>query len=232
MHFDYINTLEMLRDINIISLLFRVILAMLSGGLIGFERGLKNRSAGFRTNILVCLGSTIVMCTSQYIHQYLGGIDLTRMGAQVISGIGFLGAGTIIVKKDRTVKGLTTAAGLWAVACIGLAIGIGFYSGAIIGTLSIFLTNTVLRLVDEKFIDRGNVVDYYVEFTDATHIPEFVLFVTEKNLKIINLSVIEGRTAEQKAAITISLDNSSRISQEKIFQTLNEANEVVYLEEI
>lgn len=223
---------ELLNEINFISVLFRVLLAMLSGGLIGFERGIKNRPAGFRTYIIVCLGSTLVMCTSQYIHQTYGHVDLARLGAQVISGIGFLGAGTIIVRKDRTVKGLTTAAGLWAVACIGLAIGIGFYSGAIVGTIAILITNTSLRNVDDKLLDRGYYVDYYAEFSDALYIPKFILLVTENKYKIINLSVVEGNSSEDNAAIMISLEYSPRISPEKMFETLNKANGLIKLEEI
>jgi len=89
---------------------------MLLGGILGIERGRKYRPAGFRTYMLVCLGTTIVMLTNQYVYERYGGGDPVRMGAQVISGIGFLGAGTIIVTGHNQVKGLTTAAGLWAAA--------------------------------------------------------------------------------------------------------------------
>ena len=129
-----IDTLDYLRDINMVSIILRLSLAMIFGGIIGFDRGKKKRPAGFRTHILVCIGSALAMITNQYIVQVMGmGGDPTRLGAQVISGIGFLGAGTILVTGRQQVKGLTTAAGLWASACMGLALGIGFYEGAIIG---------------------------------------------------------------------------------------------------
>lgn len=121
--------------------LIRIILACLLGGLIGMERESVNRPAGFRTHILVCMGSTLVMLTGIFLfnnYRGLTNLDPARLGAQVISGIGFLGAGTIL-REGLTVKGLTTAASLWAVACIGLAIGSGFYLGAIVATVFVFV---------------------------------------------------------------------------------------------
>lgn len=127
--------------IPIKDVLIRIILACLLGGLIGMERESVNRPAGFRTHILVCMGSTLVMLTGIFLfnnYRGLTNLDPARLGAQVISGIGFLGAGTIL-REGLTVKGLTTAASLWAVACIGLAIGSGFYLGAIVATFFVFV---------------------------------------------------------------------------------------------
>ena len=123
-----------LRALTYASMVLRILLAILLGGIIGMERGMKNRPAGLRTYMLVCLGACIVMLTNQYVYQTYGVGDPVRMGAQVISGIGFLGAGTIIVTSRNQIKGLTTAAGLWASACVGLAVGIGLYEVAILGS--------------------------------------------------------------------------------------------------
>ena len=123
----------------------RLILATALGGMIGFEREARRRAAGFRTHVLVCLGSTLIMMTSMYICQiYMGMVnaDPGRIAAQVITGIGFLGAGTII-RSGATVKGLTTAASLWAVAGIGLAVGCGFYFAAVFTTALVFITLVV-----------------------------------------------------------------------------------------
>ncbi len=128
---------------NIVALLFRSILVIVCAGAIGYERDTHGSAAGFRTHILVCLGAMIAMSTGQYAAMHYT-TDITRIGAQVVSGIGFLGAGTIIV-NSRRITGLTTAAGLWASACIGLAIGIGFYEGAIVGTVFVFFTEKVLH---------------------------------------------------------------------------------------
>lgn len=117
--------IEILSELNVISVFVRMVLAMIFCGLIGIERGIKNRTAGFMTYLLVGCGSTLIMITNQYIADKYVGIDPTRMAAQVVSGIGFLGTGTIITTSKREIRGLTTAAGLWAAAAIGLAIGIG-----------------------------------------------------------------------------------------------------------
>lgn len=135
---------------NIIDSLLRICLALLIGGGIGFERGLGKRPAGFRTHILVAVGSTVVMMTGLSLSST--GSDPTRMAAQVISGIGFLGAGTIL-HEGLTVKGLTTAASLWTVACLGLAIGAGYFTGALIGAAAVFLTLTVLEIFERKTIN-------------------------------------------------------------------------------
>lgn len=133
-------------------LLFRLTIACLLGGLIGIEREKNRHPAGFRTHILVCVGSTLIMLCNIYIfeeYKSYSNIDPARLGAQVISGIGFLGAGTIL-KEGVTVKGLTTAASLWSVAGIGLAVGLGFYTGAIFATLLVLVTLIVFSRFEER----------------------------------------------------------------------------------
>lgn len=136
----------------------RLVLACLLGGIIGYERENMHRPAGFRTHILVCVGSALVMITSEFIFQRYKGaanIDPARLGAQVISGIGFLGAGTII-REGFSVKGLTTAASLWAVSCVGIAAGIGFYEGAIASTLIIYVTLILLKKWEDSFASKAH----------------------------------------------------------------------------
>lgn len=133
-------------------LLFRLTLACVFGGLIGIERERLRHPAGFRTHIIVCVSATLVMLCNIYIfeeYKAYSNIDPGRLGAQVISGIGFLGAGTIL-KEGITVKGLTTAASLWSVACIGIATGLGFYTGSVIATLLVLIT----LIVFSKFESR------------------------------------------------------------------------------
>jgi putative Mg2+ transporter-C (MgtC) family protein len=147
----------------------RLILACILGGLIGFERENTRRPAGFRTHILVCTGSALVMLTSEFIfrrYSAISNIDPGRLGAQVISGIGFLGAGTII-REGFSVKGLTTAASLWAVSCVGIAVGIGFYEGAIAATILIYVTLIVLKRFEGFFIRRTQTRYLYVETADV-----------------------------------------------------------------
>jgi len=145
--------------------LFRLLLACVLGGMIGYERESMNRPAGFRTHILVCMGSALVMLTSEYIFmQYKGmtNIDPARLGAQVVSGIGFLGAGTII-REGANVKGLTTAASLWAVSCVGIAAGIGFYGGAIVAALVIYLTLMFLKKFEYNLSRRKQLNVLYIK---------------------------------------------------------------------
>ncbi len=134
--------------------IIKMVLTVFFSGLIGYEREHSHRPAGFRTHILVAVGSTLVMMTSGFVfkeYEGLANFDPTRLGAQVISGIGFLGAGTIL-REGFSVKGLTTAASLWAVSCIGLAVGAGYYLGALITTLFIYATLNTLK----RFIAKGN----------------------------------------------------------------------------
>lgn len=131
----------------------RILLAMIIGGVIGWERENSNRPAGLRTHMLVAIGAAVVMLMGEIsLERYadITTMDPTRLGAQVISGIGFLGAGTIM-REGLTVRGLTTAASLWAVACLGLAAGGGFYEAAIAGTIAIILTLTMFEYLENRF---------------------------------------------------------------------------------
>lgn len=140
-----------LHSINILSICLRLLLAVIIGGIIGLNRAKTNHAAGFRTHILVCMGAAIVMMTNQYMVEVLQyATDPARLGAQVVTGVGFLGAGTIVMRgrnENKHIEGLTTAAGLWASACIGLAIGVGFYSAAVIGGIFLIITMTLLSKV-------------------------------------------------------------------------------------
>ena len=138
--------------INDVEVVLRLLLAMLLSGLVGMEREAKGRAAGFRTHILVGVGSALMMLTGVYMVAHYKGqmdVDPTRLAAQVVSGIGFLGAGTIIQFRD-SVRGLTTAASVWAAAGIGLAVGSGFYVGAVATTGIVLLVLYVLRGFEEK----------------------------------------------------------------------------------
>lgn len=162
-----LSVLDPLRELTLISILVRFLLATLCGGLIGIERGRKRHAAGLRTHAVVCVGAASVMMVNQYITMlFEGSGDPARMGAQVISGIGFLGAGTIIItgrQQGQRVRGLTTAAGLWASACMGLAIGIGFYEGAVIMAVLLMLVIAALNHLDEAYVKSSATVQLYLE---------------------------------------------------------------------
>ena len=135
------DVIEFLRDFNVVTIFIRLVLAMFMGGAIGLERGKQGRAAGMRTHIFVCLGATLTTMIGYFSLMLFGTGDPLRIAAQVISGIGFLGVGTILLKGRFQITGLTTAAGLWCAAAIGIALGAGFYEGAIITFVCSVLTD-------------------------------------------------------------------------------------------
>lgn len=144
-------SIEYLQEFNCITIALRLILAIIAGGIIGNERGKHGSAAGLRTHILVCIGAAMTSLTGYYVYDTLGvSGDIMRLAAQVVSGIGFLGAGMIIVKNGNVVTGLTTAAGMWATAAIGIALGYGFYGGAILATVGCVFTAAFLSRIERK----------------------------------------------------------------------------------
>jgi len=222
-----------LGEVNLLSTFVRLVLAMLCGGVLGMERGKKNRPAGFRTYMLVCVGATLVMLTNQYICKVYGTGDPARLGAQVISGIGFLGAGTIIVTGRNRVKGLTTAAGLWADACVGLAIGIGFYSGAIIGCTLIFLVMSVLHRMDNRMAANTKILDMYMEFQKMSDLGLFMSRIKEFGIKITDIEMTKSTAAEDVGvAVLMTLKLEKKRPHTEIIELLSQIEGVRYIEEI
>ena len=153
-----------LRSFNVWTVAIRLALCVLMGGIIGMERGKQGRAAGMRTHILVCMGAALAAMMGFYITEILKlDGDPMRISAQVISGIGFLGVGTIMLKGRFQITGLTTAAGLWCAAAIGLALGAGFYEGALIAFLLSVATVTFLHKLEYKFIKRYRRFGIYIE---------------------------------------------------------------------
>lgn len=222
-----------LEELNALSTFVRLSLAMLCGGILGMERGKKNRPAGFRTYMLVCVGATLVMLTNQYMYEVYGGGDPARLGAQVISGIGFLGAGTIIVTGRNRVKGLTTAAGLWADACIGLAIGIGFYSGAIIGCTLIFVVMSLLHRMDSWMTANTRTMDMYMEFQKMSDLGSFMSIIKGYGMKITEIEMTKSnRDEEVGVAVLLTLKMEKKHLHTEIIQMLSQVQGVIYIEEI
>lgn len=220
-------------SVNDTSMLLRLVLSILCGGIIGFERGRAGRPAGLRTHILVCLGSTLAILTNQYVYERYGISDPTRLGAQVISGIGFLGAGTIIVTGRHQVKGLTTAAGLWATACMGLAIGIGFYKAAIAGCLLIFFSTVVLHRLDNYMLSKSKVLDVYIEFGKSALITNVLDSMKQNDLKIDSIEMVKptyGSDASAAAIMTLRLRKKKlRID---VITSISQIEGIQFVEEI
>lgn len=214
-------------------MMVRVVLALIVGGVMGIERSSRNQPAGFRTYMLVCLGSALVMMTNQYISEFFKTGDPSRLGAQVISGIGFLGAGTIILTKRNQVRGLTTAAGLWAAACTGLAIGIGYYEGAIFAGLSIFVVMRFMRHIDSYLFQDARVVSLYLNFESVDYLNLFMEYTKNQDWKIMDMQVHKSRDLGPSGLIVfmiIRLDK--RIDHHELVRQVSETKGLIYVEEI
>ena len=156
-----------LSDLSIVTMIFRIILSMACGGVIGLERGKANQPAGMRTYMLVSLGSCVVMINGEFLFYKYGAGDPARLGAQVVSGIGFLGAGSIVISGKSKIKGLTTAAGLWASACIGLVIGIGFFECGIVATLAVYVIIRNFKKLEDRITFNDGWFSVYVRLEDV-----------------------------------------------------------------
>ena len=168
-----------LRDLNLLSLCVRLLLAMAFGGTIGFERGIRQRAAGLRTHMLLCVGAASTMLVSQFMYASYGVGDPARLSAQVISGIGFLGAGTIIVTRSNQIKGLTTAATLWATACMGLAVGVGFYECALVMYVILIFILLLVNVVDTKYLKVPTSAALYLEVRRDVGLGDAIRFIHE-----------------------------------------------------
>ena len=185
---------DFLRDFNLITIFIRLVLAMLFGAVIGLERGKQGRAAGMRTHILVCIGACLATMIGFFATKNLGATgDPLRVAAQVISGIGFLGVGSILIKGRFQITGLTTAAGLWCVAAIGLSLGAGFYEGAIIAFVLSVLTVTIVHKVEYTFNKKHRRFGMYVEIRSDEFIRQTINCL-ESLYKITDVQVTSPRS--------------------------------------
>ena len=240
-----LDSLAFLRELNFISILFRLILAMLFGGMIGMERGRKRRPAGFRTYMLVCLGATLTMLLGQYhatmldtswaelAHQLGVHVDTSRYSAQVINGIGFLGAGTILVTRRQEVKGLTTAAGLWASACMGLAVGAGFYECVVLAFVLIALSMRILPHVETLIVEKARNINIYVEFAALDDVGDIITRIKALDVQIYEVDIDRGESepnAHPKAIFSIHLNQ--KMAHTQVLAAISELESVYIIEEI
>ena len=213
----------------------RLVLAVLCGGLIGLEREVRRSSAGFRTHILICMGSAITILTNLYLYQVMHFYtDISRMGAQVIAGVSFVGAGTIIVTRSRHIKGLTTAAGLWTASIIGLACGAGYAECAIFATLMVMLAEIVLIRIEYRFVKRSSEVNIYVEYGLPSTVQRLVRILrTEKvpmnDMEVNRLADADG-SYRYSAILTIQLSRAEL--EQKIIRQFEQTEGVLTVEKL
>ena len=222
-----------LREVTLLAVVLRIFAAIFIGGLIGLERGLKNRPAGLRTYMVVCLGACLVMLTNQYIYQVFGTGDPVRMGAQVVSGIGFLGAGTIMITRRNQIKGLTTAAGLWSAAGVGLAVGVGFYEAAFIGGFGVFAVMTLLQRMDNRVHNNAKNLSVYVELSKECSLGDFLRADREQDIEVRDIH--QEQDMENDEGIRAYLANlklNTRHNHLEVLEDIRAIPGVVYLEKL
>ena len=222
------------RDITMLSVTVRLCLAVLCGGMIGLERAFKRRPAGFRTHILICLGASLTTMTSQYLYLNMHFFtDMARLGAQVVAGIGFIGAGTIIVTRRQRVKGLTTAAGLWTSAIVGLAIGGGFYEGGILATVFIMLAELVFSRIEYRVLENVPEINLYMEYEGKHCLDDVLQLYRSCNIKVLNIQITRSaENGEHNACAIFTLRLPRSCGVEKLLTLVGKREGIVSVEEL
>lgn len=222
-----------LSELTVGSIIIRLVLVILFSGIVGIERASKKHEAGLRTYILVCLGAAVAMLTNQFIFETFKTGDVGRIAAQVISGIGFLGAGTILITSRNQIKGLTTAACLWACACMGLAIGIGFYTLTIIGFLLIIIVLILLPALEKKFTKLGSTYNLHIELLSRTDLKELITLSRNMNMKILSIDRNTAYANSGLSVYTISFKVLKKDeSNDNFLQIIQDLPYVNYVEEL
>lgn len=227
--------LDPLRGVTLDAVGLRMLLALVCGGLIGIEREYKRRPAGFRTHILICLGAAITTMTSQYLVLVMHyETDVARLGAQVVAGIGFIGAGAIIVTNHQRVKGLTTAAGLWTAAIVGLALGAGFYEGGVCVTFLVMVAEVVLSKLEYLAVKRTREVDLYLAYSDKRCLDETLKYLKMRGIRISDLQITQvedrGDSVSASAIVTLRLNRKTKL--EEISRKINGIEGITAVDEL
>lgn len=234
------QTITQIHTLSFEEVLLRLALAVLCGGLIGMERERRGRPAGLRTYTIVCLGATLTMLLSQYNAAMLSGpwaaldaqTDISRFSAQVINGVGFIGAGTVLTTDRQKTKGLTTAACLWASACMGIAIGAGFYTGVLIGYLVIFVVVCVLPVFEGMLRNRTKNMDLTLGMEQPDGIRQVIDCLKQRNVTIYDMDISKRRSPDQMPfQVSISMGLKSARERGEILATLSGFEQIRTIEE-
>ena len=213
------------------TVVIRLLFSLIAGGILGYERSLKRIDAGFRTHILVCMSSCAIMLTNLHMLLRLGAGDPSRMPAQVISGVGFLGAGCILVTGQKRIKGVTTAAGLWSAACLGLCIGAGNYVISGVALSGAFFALTLFRIVDDRIEKKTKYLHFYAEFESVSALTAFIRTMRKQGHKVTDLETVKSEVMAGLAAI-ISIRLKKPDSTHKKLAEFEKLDGVLFLSEL
>lgn len=227
----------LLDGFNTVSIAVRLALAVICGGIIGMEREHKRRAAGFRTHILVCVGSAMTPMIGEYLLSLRAlspenfSADPLRLAAQVIAGMGFIGAGTIIVTRRRQVKGLTTAAGLWTAAIVGIAAGAGCYLEAAFATFLVLFTEIVFSKIEYFLMASARAINVYVDFTDKSELHRIFDMLRERGIEILDTEISKSTEYNSINAI-LTLKFPKKFKHDQILEDIMELESVRQVEEL
>jgi putative Mg2+ transporter-C (MgtC) family protein len=238
------QSVHFFRELNLWSMMLRIVLAMLMGGVIGLERERKGRAAGFRTYMLVALGAAVTVILSQYLDQMLNSFmkdaydavksrtDVVRLGTQVISGVGFLAAGTVIVTGKQEVTGLTTAAGLWASACMGLAAGAGFIECVLVSFLLIVLSISVLPAIETLVLNRSRNMMLYVETENILQLSAIINYIKREDIRIFSVEISDKPNSFDGVSAVLDMRLPIHLYHAELVAALSTLNGVVSIDEV
>jgi putative Mg2+ transporter-C (MgtC) family protein len=235
--------LDYLRQLNFVSVALRLLFAMFFGGMLGMDRAKKHRAAGFRTYMLVCLGATLTAIISQYLFVMISTdwaetaalvgrkVDVSRISAKAIGGVGFLGAGTIIVTGHQEVKGLTTAAALWASACMGVAIGAGFYECVVVAFVLMVLCMRFLSPLESYIVERARNINLYVELESLDNVGQIINCIKAQDVHIYGVELDRGREGRRPSAV-FTLRLNHWMPHEQLLTAISDLENVTTIDEI
>lgn len=229
-----LHIFDFAREMTLAGVAVRMFAAVLCGGMIGLEREFKRRPAGLRTHIFICLGASVTILTNLYLYQYMHlYTDISRMGAQSIAGIGFIGAGTIIVTRRKRVKGLTTAAGLWTVAVIGLVCGAGYLELALVSASVVLFAELLLVKLEHRFIRKLEDVSLYIEYKHSICIEQIMLLLRRMKLNVTNLEITRVTEGEDhRYCAVVEFQTTKEMLQDEILKSLHAIEDVMTIEEL
>lgn len=222
-----------IEQFNLLSVFIRLLLSTVLGSLIGIERGSHGQAAGVRTFSIVCLGAAMTMITDEYIVSIYNTGDPARLSAQVISGIGFLGAGAILVTGKNSIRGLTTAASLWSTACLGIIIGSGYIVGALIAFLMIGFIMIVLTPISHYIEEHIPKMCVYLEVDRNYGLSKLYEYTKSKDIKIISVEKQQKQSLkEEDTVLIITFNLQNKICHTDIIAELNNIEYIHYIEEM
>lgn len=237
------ETVSYLRELNVWSMMLRIVFAMLLGGIVGIEREKKRRAAGFRTYMLVAVGAALTVMLGEYLAIMLSTVwckpgeepaktDVVRFAAQVVNGVGFLGAGTILVTGRQEVKGLTTAAGLWASACMGIAIGAGFYECMLIGSLLIVVCMRILPGIEDIVISKSRNMNISLEMDTLENLGNIIGKIKAEGLKLYDVEIEKNVQKHiTMFSVFVSVGLPKKVQHTEVLAMLSLLDGVVAIEE-